>query len=155
MLNDMRCQTHVTVFESPDKSHTLLIYGTSDVHVQLHALHYIHLFCFITSDDVLLFKANDWMNWSLRSLLLVWIIIDGPIFGQNTVFRAVCLFVYSHLISSVKNIGSPVEQCQMALWVFLMAYWLWLVFAIQLLLKNQCFFFSFFSWCAFPCIMVI
>lgn len=44
----------------------------------------------------------------------------------------VCLFI-PHLISLVKNIGFPVEQCQMALWVFLMAYCVCLVFAIQLL----------------------
>lgn len=69
------------------------------------------------------------------------IIIEVPTFGQNTVFNTVCLFVYSLLISLIKNIGFPVEQCQMALWVFLIAYCVWLVFVIQLVLKNQCFFF--------------
>ena len=61
--------------------------------------------------------------------------------GQNTVLIQFCLLVYSHLMFClVKSNGFPVEQCQMALWVFLMAYCVWLVFYIQLLLKNQSFF---------------
>lgn len=47
-----------------------------------------------------------------------------------------------------------VEQCQMALWVFLMAHCVWLVFAIQLVLKNQCFF-LFFSYLSYQCTMLI
>lgn len=75
--------------------------------------------------------------------------VDWQIFWPNRVFRAVCLFVYSCWISWVKTIGFPVEQCQTALREFLMARWVWLRFAIQLLLKKiiingfVCLFFSF------------
>lgn len=59
----------------------------------------------------------------------------GKYFGQIEFLEQFVWFI-PQWISSVKTIGFLVEQCQMALWVFLKAYWVWLVFAIQLLLKK-------------------
>lgn len=103
-------------------------------------------FFFVFFPSVHLFKPliSPWIYRSVVDSCLVY--VDCQIFWPNRVLEQFVCFVYSRWIFSVKTIGFLVEQCQMALWVFLMAYWVWLVFAIQLLLKkNQCGFFFCFS----------
>lgn len=70
-------------------------------------------------------------------ILSLW---DQHLVKIQFLIQFVCLFL-------VKNIEFPVEQCQMALWVFLMAHCVWLVFAIQLVLKDQYFSLFFFLMC--------
>jgi len=62
--------------------------------------------------------------------------LHAPSRGQHLVrmqflMQFVCLLVCSQWIFLVQNIGFPAEQCQTALWVFLIAHCVWLVFAIQ------------------------
>lgn len=57
----------------------------------------------------------------------------------NTVFGfcSVYLFTYSHLIPFAENIRFPVQQRQIALWVFFMAYCVWLQLKISVYFSTM------------------